>query len=526
MTRRQTDAAGNAENAANTPTAPSAANVPADATAGAAAAPDADRRAVAPDPMGSGAAGDGTAGRRARPDATPDITALSAAASTAAGIGPPWLRDLRRQSLQQFTARGLPSPREEEWRHVNVSALGRTAFTLPTADRASDAAQLQPRRLDETWRAACVDGRFAAAASDLRDLPAGVVVQSLTAVLASDAHTPLHALVRRHLGAVADPAVRPFVALNTAGFIDGVVVHVPDGVVLERPLHLLFWTGAGTVPVVTFPRVLVVAGRGAAVSVIETHASHAGTTCFTDAVTEISVGEGARVMHVKLQEESLGAWHLAAVHLRQARNSTFRSLSLALGARLAREEIATLFTGEGGECTLDGLYAGSDQQLLATHSTVDHAVPHCTSSETYRGILAGRARGMFRGRVVVRPGADKTDARQSNKNLLLSQHASVDTKPQLEIHADDVKCAHGAAIGQLDPAQLFYLRARGIAAEEARRLLVHAFACEITAAVPLPQLRARVDSLLHERLDDVAEAAGATTQRGATSRSSGATEVA
>jgi Fe-S cluster assembly protein SufD len=341
-----------------------------------------------------------------------------------------------------------------------------------------------------------VDGRLAPGLGSLEGLPAGVTVKPLRDAVREDAEA-LEAVLGRRTRAEA----HPFIALNAALLEEGVFVQVRPGAVAPAPVQLIFLSsGAGEAPVLASPRIVVVAGANSEAALVELYAGVEGGASFTNAVTEVVLGENAQLHHYKLQVEPEASFHMASLHAEQARDSRLASHAFALGGALARNEVHSVFAGEGGECVLNGLYVGHGSQHLDNCTDLDHAVPRCTSRELYKGVLDGRARGTFHGRVLVRPDAQRTDASQTNRNLLLSEQALVDTRPQLEILADDVKCAHGAAVGRLDEQALFYLRARGIPQAEAERLLTYAFASEVVGAVALAPLRARVEQLLASRL--------------------------
>ncbi|MBI2930830.1 MAG: Fe-S cluster assembly protein SufD [Planctomycetes bacterium] len=395
--------------------------------------------------------------------------------------------ELRRRAIDRFAALGFPTGREEEWRFTDVTPVAETAFKL-----AAGASLAGP--LAETARGplkACqltfVNGRYAPQFSN-HDAAA----ESLGALLKKGA-APLEA----HLGQQASGDKNPFAALNTAFFRDGAVLRIPKGAVLEQPLHLLFISVPTGEPFVTHPRILIVVEEGAQATIVESYIGPAGGVYLTNAVTEIFAGPESLIDHYKVQRESAQAFHFATLQARQDRASVFASHSISLGAAIARNDIGTALDGEGAECTLNGLYEAGGRQLVDHHTMIDHAKPHGTSRELYKGILNGQARGVFDGRIIVRPNAQKTNAMQTNRNLLLSDKALVNTKPQLEILANDVKCKHGATIGHLDRDMMFYLRSRGIGFEEARRLLIHAFASEIVDEVKVDAVRAQLGGCLH-----------------------------
>ena len=407
-----------------------------------------------------------------------------------AGASLPWLRCARSDALERFAVLGLPTTRDEDWKYTSVAAIERRVFGI-AAEASPDrqlAAVVARHALDGTHRLVFVDGHYVPALSHVGALPAGARVGSLA--LAVTAYPDRLAESFANDGA-ADSG---FGALNAALWSDGAWIELAPGVELELPVHLLFLTTCNDLA--SFPHNLIHAGAGAAVTLIEHHAGPDDASYLTDAVTRIVLGQGARVAHTKLQQEGRRSFHIAAIHAEQAQDSRFGSHAFAFGGQLARSEIATRFGAEGCEAQLVGLYVGSGRQHVDHHTCVDHARPRGTSREIYKGVLDGNSRAVFNGRVIVRADAQQTDAQQSNRNLLLSDSAEIDTKPQLEIWADDVKCAHGATVGQLDADQLHYLRSRGIDEAAARALLIRAFAADTLGGIEHAGLRARLQTLL------------------------------
>lgn len=407
----------------------------------------------------------------------------------------PWLKGLRSEAMGAFAINGFPTTRDEDWKYTSMARIEQGKFSFlaaaPTILGADDIAALA---LPGAHRLVFVDGRHAPGLSSLSKLPDGITVASLAAMLERNPETLRIWLARPGVGRAAG-----FAALNTACMTDGAYVHLAPGTILERPLQLLFV--ATTPALASHSRNLVVAEANSRACIVEHHAAVPGAAAyFTNIVSDIVVGQGACIEHHKLQEEGTQAFHVAAVNAELARDSHFMSTSFALGGVLARTDINVGLQAEGADCTLDGLYLADGRQHMDHHTRIDHARPHGTSREFYKGVLAGAARAVFNGKVIVHPGAQHSDAEQINRNLLLSEQAEIDTKPQLEIWADDVKCSHGATVGQLDPEQIFYLRARGMAEAEARTLLTHAFAAEMVERVHPAPLRARLDRLLRERL--------------------------
>ena len=308
------------------------------------------------------------------------------------------------------------------------------------------------------------------------------------------------AAVALHLGRLARIESQAFTALNTAFLCDGAVVEVASGVVVDTPIHLLFVTRSGAAPVLSQPRVLVVAGAHSQVRVVESYAGDGETPYLSNTVTEVSVGDAALIDHYTLVREADAAFRVGSLHVTLGRASNFSSHIITLGGAIVRNEARVVLAGEGGECALNGLYLANGRQLVDNQTTIDHVQPHCDSHELYKGILGGRSRAVFNGKIIVRLDAQKTNAKQSNKTLLLSEDAQITTKPQLEIFADDVKCTHGATVGQLDQDALFYLRSRGLARDQARQLLTHAFAADLLGHIKVEAIRSQLDALLLERL--------------------------
>jgi Fe-S cluster assembly protein SufD len=350
---------------------------------------------------------------------------------------------------------------------------------------------LAPWRIPNAIEIVFVNGTFSKKHSRALVEQSGVTVQSLADLLASSPEK-----AKAWIGKQTAGEVSAFASWNTAFFVDGAYVEIAPGAVVTSPVHLLFVTAEEDAFAVSSPRVLLLAGARSQATVVETYMGDGDAVSLTNAVTEISVGQGAVLEHLKRQEESRSGYHVHAIDVRQSRGSAFTQHNLAIGAQLARTDLNTLFAGEGGECTLNGLFVGSGTQHLDNHTRIDHAQPHCSSRELYKGILDGKARGVFHGTILVRQGAQKTDAMQTNKNLLLSREALVDSTPALEILADDVKCRHASTIGQLDVNALFYLRSRGIDQEHARSMLTYAFAADVAGRIKIPAIRSQIEKLL------------------------------
>ena len=412
---------------------------------------------------------------------------------------PSWLLPLRKAGIARFAELGFPTLRDEDWRFTNVTPIVKLpfkpAFEPTDGVAAGDLERLTFAGLPGS-RLVFVNGHYAAKLSSVKNLPAGVKAGRLAAALSSDA-----AFLEKHLGRYAQNADNGFTALNQAFFLDGGFVHVPAGKVVEEPIQFVYVSTDQQRGATFHPRNLVIAEANSRVTILETYVSIGGANYFTNAVTELFAGDNARLEFVKFQDEAADAFHIAAFHGEFGRASHVNVHSFSLGAKLSRNNIRTKLAGEGLECILNGLYLTRDEQLADHHMVVEHAQPHCASHEYFNGILDDKSKGVFHGRILVQPVAQKTDAKQTNKNLLLSDDATANTKPQLEIYADDVKCTHGATIGQLNDESIFYLRSRGIGPETARRMLIHAFAGEIIERIQHEPAREELDKLVWERLE-------------------------
>jgi Fe-S cluster assembly protein SufD len=412
---------------------------------------------------------------------------------------PAWLVRARSDALNRFRGLGFPTTRDEEWRFTSVAPIADRAFTLGTAPVDAGRADVARYRLPGSLSAEMVfvNGHYVPSLSTFVALPQGTAAESLGSALPARAGD-----IESYLTGLASFEQQAFTALNTAFLADGAYIRIPDRTLVEKPIHVLFVSTRHTDgrPTMSHPRVLAVLGDGSEASIVESYAGPDGAAYFTNAVTEIVLGENAVLDHYKLQHESPQACHIGAVHVRSERNANCTSHSISLGGSLVRNDVYAVLDGEGAECTLNGLYLADEQRLVDNHTTIDHAKAHCGSREIYKGVLADRARGVFNGKIIVRPDAQKTDAKQTNRALLLSEDAQINTKPQLEIFANDVKCTHGAAVGQLDDEAVFYLRSRGLGESEARRLLIHAFAADVLNRMPLEFIRAGVEQVLQQRL--------------------------
>jgi Fe-S cluster assembly protein SufD len=427
-----------------------------------------------------------------------------------AAHSPSWLHEIRRAAMAGFAEKGFPTTRQEEWRNTNVAPIAAVPFQpattpLPPPHRGGELRILQHPLADLGCpKLVFINGRFAKQLSTLAALPRGVQAGSLAEGLASDAKT-----LERHLARyAADYREHAFVALNAAFIEDGAFIEIPKGVVLEKPIYLLYVSDPSGPPTVSYPRNLIIAGRESQATIIEAYvgegarrsAGAADSVYFTNAVSEVAVGEGAVIAYHRVQQENENAFHFGRLVFHQERSSNVATHSIATGGGLVREEVIAVLDGEGAEAMLAGMYVITGHQHIDNQTTLDHAQPHCSSREVYKGVLDGESSAVFNGKIIVRKDAQKTDSKQSNKNLLLSEKAIIDTKPALEIYADDVKCTHGATIGQVDPDAIFYLRSRGIGRQEARDLLTYAFANDILGRIKYGPLRERLGEGLFARL--------------------------
>ncbi len=422
-------------------------------------------------------------------------------AANGGGEAPEWVRALRSSALERFTQLGFPTTKNEDWHFTSVAPIAErqfVPFTAVSGDvRRTDIEPYLFANTDDWHLAVFVNGRFAPELSHLEKLPAGVRVLPLARAWAEAPE------LAGRMGTIARTDSQSFTALNTAFLHDGIVIHVPADQVLEHPIHLVFVTDRHGVNGVSYPRNLIVAGRHSRATVIESYVGLADVPYFTNAVSEVVVEAGATLSHYKLQREGRQAYHVGTAEVTQARDSHYVSFSLAIGGALTRTNISTVLGGEGCGATLNGLYMLDGTQHGDHQTRIEHAQPNCFSRELYKGVLDGESHGVFNGKVYVQPIAQKTDGKQTNNNLLLSERAQIDTKPQLEIFADDVKCTHGATVGRLDDVSLFYMKSRGVGAEEARKLLTYAFAADVLETIENDVVREGLEAMSLARFTGV-----------------------
>ena len=411
---------------------------------------------------------------------------------------PAWLRRARESAFAEFDRAGFPTVREEDWKYTNTALIARTAFTPSFESARSLNGELNKFTFAEARdsRLVFVNGVFQREASSVSNLPPGVVVLNLTEAVARPEY---ESQLSSHFDGEHDNG---FTALNAAMFVSGAFVLIPRAVEVAVPIHLLFISQAtnGHTPA-SFPRVHILADENSSATIVESYAGMTEGRYLTDAVIDVTVKPGARINHYRIQRESADAFHIATTKARTSRDSAYETTSINLGGLLARHDIEVALDDEGSHCAVDGLYLIGADQHSDTHSLIDHRHPHGTSRQLYKGVLDGKSRAVFNGKVFVRHGAQQTDAQQTNKNLLLSEEAHVDTKPQLEIFADDVKCAHGAAVGQLNEDEVFYLESRGINPTLARNMLTYGFAEEVIERIKIDSIRNDLNQFLLNRLN-------------------------
>jgi Fe-S cluster assembly protein SufD len=405
---------------------------------------------------------------------------------------------VRKDAISKFAELTFPTQKDEEWKYTNISSLLKNNFSpIPVKEKVSQ--ELINKFLFDKMEHSLivfVNGAFSPELSKLIDIPKGVVIGSLADALKNN-----NTIVKKHLGKYAENENCFFTTLSTAFTTDGAFIYVPDGKVVEDPIHIIFIVKSGSEKILTQPRNLFVAGKKSQVTIIEHYVSDEESIYFTNSVTEIVADESAVVDHIKLQEESKKAFHIARMEVDQERSSNFSSHLISHGAEISRNDFNARFNDEGSECMLNGLFMIGDEQLFDAHTMIDHAKPHCNSHEHYKGILQDKSKGVFNGKVMVRRDAQKTNAFQENNAILLSDDAVMNTKPQLEIFADDVKCSHGATIGKLNDEAKFYLKSRSIGEEAATAILIHAFASDVITSIKIPALRDYLEEIITKRFN-------------------------
>ena len=410
----------------------------------------------------------------------------------------PEFHRIRKEALQNFSDLSLPTLKDEEWRYTNISPLLKYNFRFPPEDL-NISNELVNKYLFAEMDSNLlifINGKFSEEKSKLLNLPEGAIAGSISDAIKNNPEN-----IKKHFGKYASYNNQIFTALSTAYTKDGAFVYVPNGKIVENPIHIIFITTASEDNIITQPRNLFVASENSQVTIIEHYVSENDSIYFTNAVTEIVAEDNAIVDHYKLQEESKNAFHIASVEIDQELSSDFTSHSISTGGAITRNDFNARLNGDGGECTLNGLFLLEDNQLFDAHTLIDHANPLCNSHEHYKGILDDSSRGVFNGKVLVRQDAQKTNAFQQNNNILLSNNALVNTKPQLEIFADDVKCSHGATIGQIDEDARFYLKSRGIGEEAANAILMHAFASDVIKSMKIESVRNYLEDILSKRFN-------------------------
>jgi Fe-S cluster assembly protein SufD len=404
----------------------------------------------------------------------------------------------RKDALSNFSRLEFPTIKDEEWKYTSIAPLLKYNFIPSYEKKIVSKDFIKSLLFDEMEHSLIVfiNGRHSSENSIILNMPEGVIVDSIANQIKKN-----NEVLLKYFGKYADHQNHIFTALSTAYTDDGAFIYVPAGKIVEEPIHIIFITDSGEEKILSQPRNLFVAEKNSQVTIIEHYVSNIDEVYFTNAVTEIVAEENAIIDHIKLQEESKKAFHIARMEVDQERNSNFSSHLISTGADLTRNDFNARFNDEGGECTLNGLYMIDGTQLFDAHTLMDHAKPHCNSHEHYKGILDDKSRGVFNGKIIVRQDAQKTNAFQENNSILLSDEALVNTKPQLEIFADDVKCSHGATIGQMDDDAKFYLKSRGIGEEAIKGILLHAFASDVITSIKIESVRNYIEKIITEKFN-------------------------
>jgi len=404
----------------------------------------------------------------------------------------------RKDALSNFSRLEFPTIKDEEWKYTSIAPLLKYNFVPSYEKKIVSKDFIKSLLFDEMEHSLIVfiNGRYSAENSILLNLPEGAIAGSIANEIRKN-----NAVLLKYFGKYADHQNHIFTALSTAYTEDGAFIYVPTGKIVEEPIHIIFITDSGSEKILIQPRNLFIAEKNSQVTIIEHYVGNEREIYFTNSVTEIVAEENAVVDHIKLQEESKKAFHIARMEVDQERSSNFSSHLISTGADLTRNDFNARFNNEGGECTLNGLYMIDSTQLFDAHTLMDHAKPHCNSHEHYKGILDDKSRGVFNGKIIVRQDAQKTNAFQENNSILLSDQALVNTKPQLEIFADDVKCSHGATIGQMDDDAKFYLKSRGIGEEASKGILLHAFASDVITSIKIESIRNYIEKIITEKFN-------------------------
>lgn len=411
-----------------------------------------------------------------------------------------WFSEQRQSALSLFKETGFPGTRQENWKYTDTRPIAKRAFSHSSDSSISiSTAEIDAIRFQglDCYELVFINGIYSEEHSRIDGLPENIVIENMAVALAKDSE-----LLAKHLAQYADNKVSPFTALNTAFIQHGTYINVPKNTVIEKPINVLYLSKECVQPFASHPRNLIVIGEQSEATLIESYIGLDDANYFTNAVTEVSLSSSAILKHYKIQQESLNAYHIGNLNVMQGKDSRFESNSISLGGSLVRNDIHGQLAAEGASIVMNGLYMTNDKQHVDNHTRVDHLKPNTHSSENYRGVLNGKSRAVFNGKVVVHPQAQKIEAHQNNANLLLSDDAEIDTKPELEIYADDVKCSHGATVGQLDQNMLFYLRSRAIDEETAKSLLTYAFADEVIRDISFAPVKNRLEYLIVGQLPD------------------------
>ncbi|MBN1408614.1 MAG: Fe-S cluster assembly protein SufD [Calditrichaceae bacterium] len=411
------------------------------------------------------------------------------------------IHDLRKTAFNHLLEKGFPTKREEEWRFTDISPIIQESFILAEENnikefKQSDIIQL----MFKDWAGPLlvfINGNYAEHLSDINTAQAGLTIDTMLSLLKKDQKSLLDTFTE-----FKTYNENVFSALNTAFIKDGSIIKLEKNVIADKPIHLLYISTKQEKPQLINPRNLIYLSDNSQAVIIESHVNLTDGQYFNNPVTEIRIAENARCNHIRIQDESSEAFHIGSIFVDQKQNSHYFSTSLMFGGKIARNNIYTNLDGEGIETILNGLYMGHDDQLIDNHTFINHAKPHCESHELYQGILTDNAKGVFSGKIMVRPDAQKTDAKQSNNCLLLSNEARINSKPQLEIYADDVRCTHGATVGQLNQDAIFYLRSRGITWQRAKNILTYAFAEQVVEGIGIDSVRDYVNDIILSRLKE------------------------